>query len=61
MKNYTINITLTSEDDEDLMEDWSFDVVAPANITPFELSRIAKDGAADAIAAMSCKVDGGVH
>lgn len=58
-----INITLTDENDDDLMEDWCFDVDAPESnrLSPFEIATIAKDGAKQALLAAGLQVTGDTH
>ena len=48
---YEINIMITSQEDDDVGDDWCFSVEVPnvAKLTPYEIVTIAKNGAKDAL------------
>ena len=62
-KTYQINVIITSEDDEDIGEDWVFDVTVPdkLNLTPYEIVTAAKNGAVHNLLDSGVKVTGETH
>lgn len=59
---YQINIVITSQDDDEIGDDWCFDIEVPENgPTPYELITIAKNGAKQALADHGLDPSGDTH
>jgi hypothetical protein len=63
-KVYQINLMITAENDDDVQDDWCFDVEVgnKCNLSPYEILTIAKDGAKKALnARKSVMASGDTH